>query len=280
LDSIARQEKVLVSLLISDDNSSDRTLEIAREYATSFQSFEIISGPNKGPCLNFMQALAREATKQFEFFALVDQDDIWLKNHLFDSIDMIGRTSEPVLVYSPTIKINEVDKQVKFYLKSRKYLNYRNGLVANFAQGCTMVMNAEAQRLVINFNSEYIIMHDWWIRLVVDSTGKVLHKLEPSVLYRIHDGNFVGSPNFKKRSQLYIRMVLFGQFRTISQLKSLVELHGSRMEAQKLREIEILLRFLTENFFQRLRMALLLKRYRETLIEEIGFRILLVFKVN
>ena len=86
LDSLRSQEEVLISLLISDDNSTDNTLNIAIDYSNRFENLWIIKGQSKGPCLNFMKTLSSDFTNQFEFIALADQDDIWLKNHLIDTL--------------------------------------------------------------------------------------------------------------------------------------------------------------------------------------------------
>ena len=55
LDSIFSQEKVHVRLIVRDDGSSDRTLDILREYQAAHSDMLIISdGNNMRACASFL----------------------------------------------------------------------------------------------------------------------------------------------------------------------------------------------------------------------------------
>ena len=46
LDSILNQEKVNIELLIRDDGSTDKTLEILEEYSKKYKNLKYYSGSN------------------------------------------------------------------------------------------------------------------------------------------------------------------------------------------------------------------------------------------
>ncbi len=80
LDSIFSQEKVHVRLIVRDDGSSDRTLDILREYQAAHSDMLIISdGNNMRACASFLIFNSYLILKD-HIFALSDQDDVWDTN--------------------------------------------------------------------------------------------------------------------------------------------------------------------------------------------------------
>ena len=89
LDSIFSQEKVHVKLIVRDDGSSDRTLDILREYQAAHRDMLIISdGNNMRACASFLY-LIRTYTDD-NYFALADQDDIWVTDKIEIQVKSIG----------------------------------------------------------------------------------------------------------------------------------------------------------------------------------------------
>ena len=77
LDSILLQVSEEDELIISDDGSTDHTLEILRTYAANYPQIQLLQGPGQGVIANFAFALTH--TKG-EVIFLADQDDVWLPN--------------------------------------------------------------------------------------------------------------------------------------------------------------------------------------------------------
>lgn len=85
-DTLARaiqsvlMQSVEVEILICDDGSSDRTLEIARQYACRiFVNEKHTGGPNAGRNTGIRNATG-------ELIAFLDQDDEWLPGKLLTQI--------------------------------------------------------------------------------------------------------------------------------------------------------------------------------------------------
>ena len=65
-------------IIISDDGSCDRTLDIINEYVNCYPGMiKIVEGPHKGVVKNFEHAIS---IAQGEYIFLSDQDDIWENN--------------------------------------------------------------------------------------------------------------------------------------------------------------------------------------------------------
>lgn len=190
LESLQNQNGVEIDLVVSDDNSSDKTLEIVDSYAKSFRSTTVISGPNLGAKNNFVH-LINFSNSNFSAFA--DQDDIWLPNHLKDSIDMLERhVRTPALAFSKVIEFSEFrNNRVWPLISSNPDLSTL--LTENLARGCTIVLNRQLADLLKNSNFANVYMHDWWSALVAKTCGIVEFINEPTVMYRIHDNNAIGA---------------------------------------------------------------------------------------
>jgi len=90
LDSISAQTHSNWRLISSDDGSSDRTLNILKDYQTLWggDRLEIRQGPCDGFCANFM-SLASDPSIQADFYAFSDQDDVWFPEKLQTAISAI-----------------------------------------------------------------------------------------------------------------------------------------------------------------------------------------------
>ena len=81
LDSIINQTYRNWNLLIRDDNSTDKTLEIIQNYHKKDKRIKILKDNkgNLGIVRNFEELLK---SSESEFIMFSDQDDIWVENKL------------------------------------------------------------------------------------------------------------------------------------------------------------------------------------------------------
>src|SRR5664280_13480 len=81
LDSLARQTYLPCELIVSDDGSTDRTLEIVEDFAKSapFSVRAYRNEQNLGYADNFLKAAS---LCDGEWIAFCDQDDVWFDNKL------------------------------------------------------------------------------------------------------------------------------------------------------------------------------------------------------
>ena len=225
LDSILQQENVDVSLFIADDCSTDSTREILQEYSAKYSNIELVfNKKNKGCIRNFMDLVYSADTKAFDYFAISDQDDVWLPNKLAAAVnaleaacknapcsegEMQSQNGVPALYYAGIDNVcldgtSLGNEYAQYQICAQNYASLL--LVQNWCLGCTCLMNpALVARLqeakVYNFGR----MYDAWIHAVVLYTGGVVvSDLQHSFIKRRITGqNTVGIMN-EKRSAAFI----------------------------------------------------------------------------
>ncbi len=210
IDSILNQTYKNWQLLIHDDGSSDRTVEIVKEYIKTYPEKILLiedgikCGGAKENFAHLMQTVKDNFS--FDYIMFSDQDDVWLPNKIEVSLKKIKQLEIkwgkdiPLLVYTD---LKVVDKNLKLINKSLwKYQkvdpshNTLNRiLLQNIVTGCTMLINRKALDLSLPI-PEKAVMHDWWIALVVSVFGKMDYLNIPTVLYRQHGRNDIGAKNW------------------------------------------------------------------------------------
>jgi len=191
IDSIISELDADDELLISDDRSSDKTLEILSEYASDQVRF--IQTPGQlGPIRNFEHALAQARGR---VIVLSDQDDVWLAGRLSVVREHFSRDTMPygLLVLDSDI----VDGDLKPTQGSLfELLSAGPGLIKNIVRntyvGCHMAFRRELLDVAMPF-PRAIPMHDVWLGLVSESLGTVTFKPGATMLFRRSGDNYTQS---------------------------------------------------------------------------------------
>jgi glycosyltransferase involved in cell wall biosynthesis len=217
LESLRGQTWSDIDVVVSDDGSTDGTVEVIDSFARNWSKgrFQIIPGPRLGFSENF-RWLIRHADVCGEYVAFCDQDDIWKPEKLADAIAWLsdGQADEPRLWCGRT-EITPTDGDRLMSPLFSRPPSFRNALVQSIAGANTMVMNRAAFDLVRKASERTgFVSHDWWCYLLVTGAGGTVHySPEPGILYRQHEGNVVGANmSIQARSERMVRL-LQGQFR-------------------------------------------------------------------
>lgn len=223
LDSIARQTHTKWSVVVSDDGSSDATLDILRSYQSRWggDKLVIVNGPRKGFAKNFM-SVAYGLEGASDYYSWADQDDIWHEEKIEEALNWIGTVPEniPALYCGRTETITADGTSVGQSPLFKRPPSFSNSLVQSIAGGNTMVFNRAALKVLKAIGSDFsIVSHDWWAYMVVCGIGGVVHYDERSfVRYRQHGGNLVGANSSFFSRLKRIRMILSGRFCVWNQL--------------------------------------------------------------
>lgn len=193
-------------LFISDDGSTDDTLEIIRKitatHGLSKDKVCLITGPGQGSTSNFLSLFQRafaSGTAASEYFAFSDQDDIWEETRLERAVAWLQSVPDdrPALYGSRTLLVDENNLPLSTMPARKKPLTFSNALVENYTSGNTMLFNAPAARLIneslkgVDLN--LIPNHDWWFYLILSGVGaRVFLDDYPGVRYRQHGANCIG----------------------------------------------------------------------------------------
>ena len=195
LESIERQTHAAWGLAISDDGSTDDTLDVAQGFMNEHPDrVSIVKGQGMGFAKNFLNLVARPPFKA-EYWAFCDQDDIWEADKLARALEDLAAVSPevPALYCSRTLLIDSGGERLGFSPVFTLAPSFQNALVQNIASGNTMVFNEAARRLLAEANEDTVAFHDWLLYLVVTGCGgKVFYDRYPTVRYRQHGNNVLG----------------------------------------------------------------------------------------
>lgn len=197
LDSLLEQTLLPSELVWRDDQSTDRTVEIASDFAqrAPFPVDFAINPQNLGPIQNFGQAMSNVKGSHI---ALCDQDDVWLPRKLEQ---LAGPFTRPgtTLAYSNSFLVDgDLNCSDQTFLEQRGTQHFKKDtlpylLFQNTVSGCVSMFPSDLLPTVLPIPNA-AIMHDWWIALVAAAEGQITHIPDVTVLYRQHTANVLGAP--------------------------------------------------------------------------------------
>ena len=207
LDSLLMQTYKEIDILIRDDGSTDRTINLIEGYIDkNKEKITLIKGKNIGVVNSFFN-LIDYAKNEYFYFAFCDQDDYWEKNKIEEAVKKLNESDNKLpLMYCSNKKI--VDSNLKLIRPFEKKIiipNFGNAMVENVATGCTILINSKLLDILKKErNTSKVIMHDWWIYLIATAFGRVIFDNNSYILYRQHENNVVGNSNWGKRIRNHI----------------------------------------------------------------------------
>ncbi len=206
-------------LFVSDDGSTDGTLALLRAFQDKHgaERVSIRRGPCQGFVANFLSLICDPAIKN-DYYALSDQDDVWEPDKLSRARQCLSNApaDEPVIYCSRTRLINEQGGAIRLSTYYRKTPHFRNALVQSLASGNTMVFNEKMRWLLMQAGADVKVpSHDWWLYLANAAVGgKIFYDSHPTVAYRMHGRNVIGSNDSAMAKVLRARLLWQGRFKS------------------------------------------------------------------
>jgi len=215
LASILTQLSTEDEIIISDDNSTDRTLEIVREFKD--KRIKIMLNDKKGYVSNFENALNHA---KGEYIFLSDQDDIWFQNKVEVCLENLKIYD---LVVSDSVLIDSKDKIISnsFYIDRRAFKSRIGNLVKFSFLGCCLAFNSKILTKALPFPKNHkFCRHDNWLFLVAAFYFNY-HVLDEQLIYYRRHANNVSSGalnantslGFKIKYRFYLIYSLFKRLR-------------------------------------------------------------------
>lgn len=223
LDSIARQTHSAWTLTVSDDGSTDDTLDIVRQFAKQVsQQVTVLHGPQKGSTYNFFHLIQHAQTDNpQDLYAFCDQDDMWLDEKLARAVTWHNsQTNQAARLYcGRTQFVNEQLKPLGLSPGIRRPPSFGNALVQNIASGNTMVMSHTVLMAQKQVQAAHSVWHDWTTYLVATAMGGLVWFDDtPSLLYRQHVANVIGANEGFKAQIKRIKPLMQGRFKKWSEV--------------------------------------------------------------
>lgn len=197
IDSILSQEGVLTHLLIRDDASNDSTPSILSDYKMRYpERIQLILGDVNLFPHNYEEIAKNVDIEEFDYFAISDHDDVWMKEKLQVAIDMLHTLPDdkPSLYYS---NLAVTDEKLNF-----RFNAYEKGKIASTPESCFVDIAASANTFVFNKLTMDIYQNgpikdgffgDVWLQLVVFFVGNVVYDDVPHLLFRRTGNNVSGA---------------------------------------------------------------------------------------
>lgn len=293
IDSVLAQTYKNWNIIVRDDRSTDKTVEILKKYAKKYSNkIRLIQDEdgNLGATHNFTRLLGYA---QEDYIMFCDQDDVWLPQKIeitFKKLQGIEKeygNNFPLLIHTDLKVVDEnLDIISDSFWKYQK-LNPQKGrslnrlLIQNVVTGSTMMINKILRDLSMPIPQESV-MHDWWIALVASSFGKIAYIPIPTVLYRQYGTNVIGAKKWdinhaiKKILMFWERKELIENLlRTQRQAESFKDRYKFLLNIEDLKKTETYSRILRYNFIQKRFYLLKYRFFRTGIIRNLGlfFRI-------
>jgi len=234
LESVVQQRKTPKEIIVINDGSTDRTLEIIKTWKETNLGrppTKIISQDNKG--LPSSRNTGIKASTG-EWIALLDADDIWEDNHLENLERGISLIPESIAAYSAGTLFDSKKKHSltydkfwdnpseKFgtpikdgYFKIEKNITQRLTR-GNFIKPSSLMLSKSSAIEIGLFNENLLTSEDreFLVRLI--SHGCFAYCSKPTSLYRWHDNNISQEKNSKRNTKNMLTALI-----TISENKAL-----------------------------------------------------------
>jgi glycosyltransferase involved in cell wall biosynthesis len=219
LKSILHQTLAPLEIIISDDASSDASMQIVQKVLADCD-FVVKIIRNEQPLgfrQNFLQA---SLLAQGDFIAFCDQDDVWHPTKLAKCSEFFFDQNVSLIVHAAQL-IDAASNRIGTFCQGIRNTRIRRPLSYDpwgTFWGFSMVFRRELLELV-NINDRFIdyiapselIAHDRWIMLLGQMVGATVEIKDELVDYRQHANNLFGATrggsnlSLCKRSEVYIR---------------------------------------------------------------------------
>jgi glycosyltransferase involved in cell wall biosynthesis len=200
LASIQQQTRLPDELVICDDRSTDTTLAIVRDFASS-ASFPVKIMQNErnlGSTKNFENAMRLCSG---DLIALSDQDDVWYPQRLARSEQELQSHPAAGLVFSDGEIIDDEDRSTgarmwpstQFSVPKAEELlagHYDLLFQYRFVTGATVMFRSHLRAVCLPIPPDWI--HDEWLAAMVPAFAELRPIDEPLICYRRHATQQVG----------------------------------------------------------------------------------------
>lgn len=197
--SILTQTFTDFELIIIDDGSIDRSLEIMQKYAAKDKRIRLANRENRGISRTRNELLAEA---EGEFIALMDSDDVALPERLTRQVEFLRSRPDVLCVGSAYQFIDEKGNLLLNCFEPESSAEIQQGLLAGYANKMLQpsVMIRRDSLVEIGSYDETTLAEDLDMFLRLGEVGELANLKELLMKYRIRMNSFCG-----EKHQLYIK---------------------------------------------------------------------------
>ncbi|HKU26536.1 MAG TPA: glycosyltransferase [Candidatus Sulfotelmatobacter sp.] len=241
LESLGRQTLLPFELVVTDDGSSDRTLEILNAFSEGapFSVRVFRNATRLGYEENFLKAAS---LCNGDVIAFCDQDDVWMERKLEVCASMFADPSiVGVLHTGQTMRDSGELGQFHPYFPRTTVLAPGDFDPFEESPGFSMLMRREMVDLADSRDRHHLLKsHDKWFCLLVANAGRLATLSDVLVWYRQHDRNVFGVPRRQE---------------SLPAIRSYAGAHDYTVEADAAQYCALVLERVAERFPERARLV-------------------------
>lgn len=172
-------------LIISDDGSSDATINIINQFINKDKRIKIFLNDCKGIQHNFNNALSHTEGK---FIFYCDQDDVWINDKINRVINIFDTTKADLVIHNGYHTNSMLDRcKEDIFQQSKISVNPIRNFIKSTQWGCCMAVNRKSLKYVLPFYQG--VGHDIWTGIIIGIYGKITLLNDHLILHRLHEKN-------------------------------------------------------------------------------------------
>jgi glycosyltransferase involved in cell wall biosynthesis len=272
LASILSQSYADLRVVVRDDGSTDRTVELLQEMAAEDSRVRVVQGARLGWAHSFMELLANGEAR---WFAFSDQDDLWLPDKIARAVAALEPLDDRPALYGSAMLHVSGELRWLTPTTSPRRVSFENAIVQNVLPGCTMVLNRAARALCLE-GLPRNFAHDWWLYAVVSAFGTVVFDEAATVLHRVHANNATLLPLWSHwPNRVAAHFKLPPERRSSAFAGEFHEAFGDRLDRDRRAIVDEFLAMQKRSWWSRARYAWRPPVYRQNAVDDLLLRVLL-----
>lgn len=189
LQSIVDQTYRNIEIIITDDKSTDNTVQVIRDFQKRYSNiFLFCNTENLGITRTFENSFKN---CNGDLIAISDQDDIWELNKIEVMVKEIGKEDA---LYSNSRLIdrngNCLDVDFKSFMNSQSYYSGAPFLLTKGIPGHNILIKTDFIKKLLPFPDG--VLFDKWISYCAGANNGLKYIDKPLVRYRQHENNAIG----------------------------------------------------------------------------------------
>ena len=228
LNSLISQTYSNFEIIISDDNSIDNTVNIAKDFQIKDSRIKIhVNENNLGFNKNFEQAFGLATS---DFIAVCDQDDIWKSNKIEAMMSLFKKGT--ILVYCRSVRFRNEVPDIEKYSQRNLFCgnDVKKLMYFNDIYGHNIIFKKELLPFAKPFPDG--VFYDWWLTIVAAIHGNIDATEYVYTFHRWHAGNATlekKDPKIQTKSAALARAIMLQNILQLSALEKQDFIFGKKL---------------------------------------------------
>ncbi len=187
LESVCLQLSKNDELVISDDGSTDNTLDIVHEYMNKYDIIKLVRGPGKGTSYNFENGIINSKN---EIILLSDQDDIWDISKIKHIKELFADNPEVDMILHDCTFCDAIGHESpgsNFQERNTKHGVWKNWIKSSY-NGCCMSFRRSFIKKALPLKHPDVL-YDQFFGMIAERENKSLFINDKLISHRIHENN-------------------------------------------------------------------------------------------